>query len=251
LLAGTGIHYRDARAPDDIVLYAIGDVHGRLDLLTRMFERISADRDRRGARDWRIILLGDYTDRGPESAGVISFLIREMAKDERMICLAGNHDTGFLDFLAQPDARGIFANHGGIETAASYGVTLNLFHEHMLAPSRDALVEAMPPAHVEFLEGLKFWVSFGDFFFCHAGVRPGAPLTEQDPLDLTWIRAEFHRHTGLYDKVVVHGHTPVNEAEIRPNRVNVDTGAFRTGKLTALVVDGAEKQLLIVEGKAE
>ncbi|MEQ1942012.1 hypothetical protein ABMA32_06270 [Mesorhizobium sp. VNQ89] len=111
-----------------------------------------------------------------------------------------------------------------------------------------ALGDAMPAHHRAFLEGLPFSVAFGDFFFCHAGIRPGVALDAQDHLDLIWIRGEFHRHQGLYPKVIVHGHTPVEQAEILPNRVNVDTGAYATGRLTALVIDGAKKRLLTIEG---
>ncbi len=250
-MAETGIHFRDARGPQGMVLYAIGDIHGRLDLLTRMFDEIAVDRARRAAADFRIVLLGDYADRGPDSRGVLAFLVRAMADDDRVLCLAGNHDTGFVDFLDKPDPYGLFASHGGIETALSYGVTIDLEDDARVEAARDALAAAMPASHVEFLRGLRTWASFGDFFFCHAGVRPGIPLTEQDPLDLTWIRKEFHRHAALYPKVIVHGHTPVPEPEIRPNRVNLDTGAFRTGKLSSLVVDGADKQLLIVEERAD
>jgi serine/threonine protein phosphatase 1 len=109
-----------------------------------------------------------------------------------------------------------------------------------------ALVKAMPPAHVDFLRALDFSASFGDFFFCHAGIRPGVPLEAQRNDDLIWIRDVFHRHTGLYPKVIVHGHTPSPQAEVMANRVNVDTLAYRSGRLTALVVDGTEKQILTV-----
>ena len=113
--------------------------------------------------------------------------------------------------------------------------------------SRRALVAAVPRSHRDFLQALKFSASFGDFFFCHAGIRPGVALDAQDPFDLIWIRDEFHHHRELYAKVVVHGHTPVPEPEVLANRVNVDTGAFASGRLTALVIDGAEKRLLTVE----
>ena len=105
----------------------------------------------------------------------------------------------------------------------------------------------MPRSHADFLQALKFSVSFGDFFFCHAGIRPGVAFDAQDPFDLIWIRGEFHHHRELHPKVVVHGHTPVPEPEVLANRVNVDTGAFASGRLTALVIDGAEKSLLAVE----
>jgi serine/threonine protein phosphatase 1 len=244
----TGIHYLDARGPEDTVLYAIGDVHGRLDLLAEMHAQIAAEIMRRRPDDWRIIHLGDYVDRGPESRGVIEFLVRQTAADGRVLSLAGNHDIGFLDFLAEPDRNGIFALYGGVETAQSYGVALELADPVSFRSSWRALAAAVPSSHQDFLQALQFSVGFGDFFFCHAGIRPGVSLDTQDPLDLIWIRGDFHSHQELFPKVVVHGHTPVSEPEICANRVNLDTGAFASGRLTALVIDGAEKRLLTAEG---
>jgi serine/threonine protein phosphatase 1 len=243
-----GIHFRDARGPDGMALYAVGDVHGRLDLLKSMFAAIAADRDSRKPRDWRIILLGDYVDRGPDSRGVIDFIIKAQEQgDGRIVPLAGNHDVGFLEFLAEGDPGGIFANYGGAETALSYGTKLDFGSATMFRASQRALAAATPKGHVAFLRTLLFSVEVGDFFFCHAGIRPGVALDKQDPLDLTWIREEFHQHEKLHPKVIVHGHTPTPEPEVLPNRVNLDTGAFATGRLTALVIDGQEKQLLVVE----
>jgi len=240
------VGFHEARGPDDTVIYAIGDVHGRLDLLSRMHAEIAAHRERRKPADWRIVHLGDYVDRGPDSKGVVEF-IRRAAADPRVISLAGNHDIGFLDFLAEADPNGIFANYGGAETARSYGAELDFESLAEFAVSHRGLAQAVPEEHVAFLRALPFSVEFADFYFCHAGIRPGVPLAAQDPSDLTWIREEFLGHSRLHPKVIVHGHTPVVEPEVLANRVNVDTGAFATGRLTALVVDGADKQLLRVE----
>jgi serine/threonine protein phosphatase 1 len=240
------IDFTRARGPDGILVYAIGDVHGRLDLLGAMHERIADDIGARGG-DWRIVHLGDYVDRGPESRGVLDFLARRVAEDERVVALAGNHDQGFLDFLARPEPDGLFALYGGVETAASYGVALDLDDPDAFRAACARLDAAVPRAHRDFLASLPLSASFGDFFFCHAGIRPGVSLDLQDPYDLVWIRGDFHRHQELHPKVIVHGHTPVRHAEILPNRVNLDTGAFASNRLTALVVDGAEKRLLTVE----
>jgi serine/threonine protein phosphatase 1 len=255
-LTEPGIHFLDARGPEDMRLYAIGDVHGRLDLLAAMHRSIQAELEQEPSSDWRIIHLGDYVDRGPDSKGVIDFLIEAQKSDPRHLMLAGNHDIGFLDFLGAPDPDGLFIRYGGIQTAQSYGVTLaggsTWFGnaEAGLSQGHAALVEAVPQSHVDLLRSLPFSVTFGDFFFCHAGIRPGIPLQQQSPQDLIWIRDVFHDHAGLYPKIVVHGHTPVPAAEVMANRVNVDTLAWQSGKLTALAVDGADKRILTVTGRA-
>ncbi|MBS3648428.1 serine/threonine protein phosphatase [Pseudaminobacter sp. 19-2017] len=225
-------------------LYAIGDIHGRLDLLERMHERIRTEIERDRPADWRVIHLGDYVDRGPDSRGVIDFLIGAKASDARNITLAGNHDHGFLEFLGLPSMESLFMQNGGVQTAASYGVAdlssgLVRFHSELL--------QAVPVAHTSFVLSCGYSVSFGDFFFCHAGIRPGVPLYDQDPDDLLWIRYQFLLYPGLHPKVVVHGHTITPKPELLPNRVNVDTGAFGSGVLTAFVVEGAAKRLLTVE----
>ncbi|MER9732360.1 metallophosphoesterase family protein [Mesorhizobium sp. M0217] len=251
----TGIHYLDARAPDGMRLYAIGDVHGRLDLLAAMHRRIESELEYKPTSDWRVIHLGDYVDRGPESKGVIDFLIEVQKRDPRHLMLAGNHDIGFLDFLDEPDPEGLFIRYGGVQTAQSYGVDLaeqaSWFGKaEALRRGHQALVNAVPQAHVDFLRSLQLSLISGDFFFCHAGVRPDVPLESQSPQDLVWIRDVFHNHPRLYPKVIVHGHTPVPEAEVMPNRVNVDTLAWQSGMLSALAVDGADKRILTVQGKA-
>jgi len=238
-----GISFDKARGPDGVRIYAIGDVHGRFDLLKGMYAAIGAE----GAevRDWRIVHLGDYVDRGPESKQVIDFLI-EAGRDSRITTLCGNHDIAMLDFLATPDAAGLFARYGGDATGRSYGVDMRFDTAAGLAACHAAFDAAVPQAHRDFLHGLKFSAEMGDFFFCHAGIRPTVPLDRQDPNDLVWIREAFHRHTSLHPKVIVHGHTPTKRPEVLPNRVNVDTGACFSGVLTALVIEGEKKRILQV-----
>ena len=246
----SGIHFNDASGPEGIRVYAIGDVHGRLDLLTGMHSAIREEIERDGFADWRIVHLGDYVDRGPESKGVLDFLIDQQAGDPRIITLAGNHDVGFLDFLAEPDINGLFVNCGGDATSLSYGVAADFRDSVRMAFNHAELAQAVPAAHTSFLRSLGFSASFGDFFFCHAGVQPGVPLEAQVPDDLVWIRERFLRHSGLHPKVVVHGHTPHREPEVMANRVNVDTLAYASGVLTALVIDRKDKRFLTVRGPA-
>lgn len=245
-MAEEGVHFLDARAPDGMRLYAIGDVHGRLDLLERMHESIAEELARDRPDEWRIVHLGDYVDRGPDSAGVIDLLISARAADPRFMALVGNHDVGFLDFLRLPDPSGLFARYGGVDTARSYGVRLDPDDGRAFAGQAAKLRATVPEAHSTFLRGLPYSLEFGDFFFCHAGIRPGVPLDKQAPMDLIWIRDAFLDHPGLHPKVVVHGHTPSPQAQVLANRVNVDTAAFKSNRLTALVVDGASKRTIEV-----
>ena len=237
-----GIHFREARAPAGMRLYAIGDVHGRLDLLSAMHRAIATEIARDRPADWRIVHLGDYIDRGPDSKGVLDFVIAARRRDPRNMLLTGNHEAGLLDFLASPEDTSLFVRFGGVETARSYGV--DLLAGGTMAQGRNALIGAIPGAHLETLADLPSSVELGDFFFCHAGVRPGVPLDRQSLHDLIWIRDDFLDHAGLHPKLIVHGHTPQPEPQVLPNRVNVDTRAYASGRLTSLAVDGADKHIL-------
>jgi len=235
-----GIHFLDAKGPDGIRVYAVGDVHGRRDLIEAMHDRIGEEIARDGVADWRIVHLGDYVDRGPDTAGVLDFLTSRIAGEPRIVALAGNHDVALVDFLAHGDRTQMFRRFGGNDTARSYGTHVDF--------ATAATAEAGRQALLDFLSGLPRAVAFGDFFFCHAGIRPGVPLERQDPEDLIWIREPFLGHPGLHPKVIVHGHTPHDEAELMPNRVDLDTLAYASGRLTALAVDGRTKRLLEVSG---
>lgn len=240
------IRFSEACGPEGLRLYAIGDIHGRLDLLKAMHGRIADDLAARRPADFRIVYIGDYTDRGPDSKGVLDFLSASCKQDSRNIALMGNHDEEFLEFLATAKRDGLFACNGGDATARSYGVEIDFSSGRHARAGRDRLLKAMPETHIVFLSSLRRSVTLGDFFFCHAGIRPGVPLDAQDPHDLIWIRQGFLDHAGLYEKVIVHGHTPVARPDIQPNRIDIDTGAFKTGRLTALVIDGGEKTLIEV-----
>ncbi|KAB2785928.1 serine/threonine protein phosphatase [Brucella anthropi] len=239
-----GVVFKDAKGPDGIRLYAIGDVHGRLDLLQDMHGLIHADLDHRPAHDWRIIHLGDYIDRGPRSKEVLDFLIDVSRRDKRVISLLGNHDDGFLTYLATGDVAGIFALHGGIDTARSYNVEVDFTDADSARLGHAALVKAVPQTHIDFIRAMPRSVAFGEFFFCHAGINPAVPLDAQDPEELIWIRTAFLKWTEPFEKVIIHGHTPQSAIDIQPNRVNLDTYAWRSGQLSAIVIDGSEKRFI-------
>jgi diadenosine tetraphosphatase ApaH/serine/threonine PP2A family protein phosphatase len=226
----------------DLRVYAIGDVHGRVDCLTQLLELIEADKAANPASAVKIVMLGDYTDRGPDSRAVVE-LLAGRANGEDFICLRGNHDQWFLSFLTDPDEGDGFLSWGGIQTLESYGVDLTGSIRSNAELARE-LSRLVPAEHRRFLSHLPLFHEEGDYFFCHAGVRPGVALQFQDPHDLMWIRGEFHAHKGDFGKVVVHGHTPQAQVEFHKNRINIDTRAFDTGILTALVLEGTSQRLL-------
>lgn len=238
------LDFKHARGPDKLRVYAIGDVHGRLDLLQEMHRLIQLENEKAPPFDWVIVHLGDYIDRGPQSKGVLDFLVNAQKRSHRILALAGNHDVGFLDFINSGSPDGIFANNGGRQTARSYGVEIDFDDSRSIRSGQAAMASAVPSAHMDFMRRLPLSMVFGDFFFCHAGIRPGVDLDHQAPSDLIWIRWEFLDDLRLYPKVIIHGHTPATEVEVRPNRVNLDTGAYSSGRLSAIVIDGANKFFL-------
>ncbi|GGD99481.1 metallophosphoesterase [Aureimonas endophytica] len=220
------------------VVYAVGDIHGRADLLERMIDRIAADRAEHPGLRCTEIYLGDYIDRGPDSAEVIARLRRRMDEAE-LICLLGNHEAMLLDALDGKLPIEAWLYNGGDATLASYGIEPDEDGAYRQADLLD-----LPQDHLAFLRGLSLFVRRGPYFFVHAGLRPGLPLERQSPTDLVWIRHDFLDFDGPLGAVVVHGHTPVEEPEFRPNRIGIDTGAVRTGRLTCLRLDAAGAAIL-------
>ncbi len=229
---------RSPRLPEGVRIYAIGDVHGRVDLLDRLLSRIDAHIAKHPVVRPIHILVGDYIDRGPASREVLDLLINS-AQGREMVFLRGNHDIFIANFLQNPAVFRDWSKIGGLETLMSYGVqpTIDADAAKQNELAR-ALEHALPPAHRNFLGGLISSFTCGGYFFAHAGVRPGIPLTKQSDDDLLWIRDEFLLHEDDFGKIVVHGHTPVRELDIRPNRINIDTGAYATGRLTCLILEG-------------
>jgi serine/threonine protein phosphatase 1 len=224
------------KLPSGSRVYAIGDVHGRADLLQETFSKIDRHRVAYPIANTLEIMLGDYIDRGPSSFDVIELL--SMRVRSGTICLKGNHESFLLEFLKDPTILNAWQRCGGLETLVSYGLepSFNLSPEDQesLAAS---LADRLPAHHHKFLNALPLSFALGDYFFVHAGVRPGIALSNQRAEDLLWIREDFLRYEGGFGKVVVHGHTPVSEPEIRNNRINIDTGAYATGNLTCAVFE--------------
>jgi serine/threonine protein phosphatase 1 len=220
-------------------VYAVGDVHGCLSQLLDLKRQIEADNTRRAAAHVTLVYVGDYIDRGPQSAGVLDEVVRPLPGINQTIHLKGNHEAMLLQFIADPVRDRDWLRNGGVETLESFGVDGELAgHGHDLEATRDALVTALSSAQRAFLDGLPLKVRIGDYYFCHAGVRPGIELDDQRELDLLWIREPFLNSWREFGARVVHGHTPVASPEVKRNRINIDTGCFATARLTAAVLDG-------------
>ena len=223
--------------PEGTRIYAIGDIHGRLDLLDEVLARIDADVGTQPAPNAIRVFLGDYIDRGPDSRRVLDRLI-DYRMAQPTVFLMGNHEVFLREFLRNPDTLSIWGHCGGLDTLSSYGlvpkIETDARQQRELASDFDKI---LPSSHREFLGGLRPYFICGDFFFVHAGVRPGISLIAQSEDDLFWIREEFLVCQADFGKVVVHGHTPVSEPDVRRNRINIDTGAYATGILTCLVLE--------------
>ena len=249
--AGTGKPMRpqvavNATVPAGVRVYAIGDIHGRIDLLRRLEDQIAGHAAGNPMPHNILIYIGDYVDRGYESRAVIEHLIAPTLPGFERVILKGNHEEFVLRFLDGDDVAAIWLVNGGRETLMSYGVMMppGIDREEQVEEARTKFREAFPPAHKDFLDSLALTHNVGGYLFVHAGIRPGVALEAQDPADLLWIREAFLNSTAAHGAVIVHGHTPVGEPEVENNRIGIDTGAFATGHLTCVVLDGAGHSFL-------
>jgi serine/threonine protein phosphatase 1 len=235
-----------AQAPPGAVIYAVGDIHGCLNKLKRLHLAIQDDAAARRATRRIVVYLGDYVDRGPDSAGVVDFLLDHPLPGFETVHLKGNHEDFLLRFLE--DARIIEAwfMNGGDATLESYDVDIfdPALKENRAEGLRRRFASAVPPAHLTFYRNLKLWHVEGDYAFVHAGVRPGLPLTAQRDVDLLWIRHEFLGSNTDFGHVMVHGHTPTWRPDVRLNRIGIDTGAVYGGALTALALEDEKRDFL-------
>jgi serine/threonine protein phosphatase 1 len=233
------------RVPAGQRLYAIGDVHGRLDLLNALLGAILADDELRGPAQSRIIFLGDLIDRGPHSAQVVDRAIEVAAGPNDCQFLLGNHEEVFLQALSGDlKALAFFVRIGGRETILSYGISEEAYRDADYPGLHAMLTERVPTSHIEFLRRFEDLIVVGDFAFVHAGVKPGQALTDQRVSDLRWIRREFLEYGDGFEKIIVHGHTISEEVEVRQHRIGLDTGAYASGKLTAMGFEAGDRWVL-------
>ncbi|WCT75241.1 metallophosphoesterase family protein [Sphingomonas naphthae] len=241
------------RTVDGKIVYAVGDIHGRYDLLRQMLGLIVEDygTQARGRR-LTLILCGDYIDRGPESADVLEALVWLTRRPEFHVrLLKGNHEQGLLDFLDRPEDGGPWLRYGGTRTLASYRIDPPApdAKAAKLVKARDALLDRMPASHLHLLGALELSVTIGDYLFVHAGIRPGVALADQAEDDLLWIRDEFLEKDMRHDHFVIHGHSWIDDQpSIRPHRIGIDTGAYATGVLTAVRLEDGSATILRAAG---
>ncbi|NJL08188.1 MAG: serine/threonine protein phosphatase [Methylacidiphilales bacterium] len=232
-------------------VFAVGDIHGYSGLLKSMLQAIAAEDAKRPPAPWSVeLFLGDVIDRGPDSRGVVDLLLAPPGGGRQRVCLRGNHEDCLLRFLQDPAILVDWRTCGGLETLDSYGVARRpLTSVDDLDAVRTEFVKKLPKEHKRFFEHTWMFYQDGGFFFSHAGVRPGVPLAAQATRDLLYIRDPFISSTTLFEKRIVHGHTPVEAVDIRPNRINVDTGAYATGRLSCAVIEGDRVDVLTVEAR--
>jgi len=243
---------KQPRVPAGHRIYAIGDVHGRDDLLQQVLQSVEADHCSRGSARCTIVFLGDLIDRGPSSSQVIERLRTYRPDDTRLIFLSGNHEEVLLRII-DGEARLVpdWLKFGGAQCLASYGVDPERLRAMPPARTIATIREAVPPAHLEFLRSFDDTFRAGDYLFVHAGVRPGIPLEEQSRTDLRWIREPFLGDRAYHGFVVVHGHTIREEVEEFPNRIGIDTGAYRHGVLTAIGLEESDRWFIQARTSAE
>ena len=231
-------------------IYAIGDLHGRADLFALMLDRIAADNAARGKALTQIVVLGDVVDRGPDSAGLVARLIRYTAASKNFVVLRGNHEMTMEAVLSgQINEFALWLKMGGASTLASFGLHGLETRTDRMAALRRAAKKVVPEHVLRWIRRLPLTHRSGDVLFVHAGIRPGVPLKRQSPEDLAWIRDEFLNCTAPHPCLIVHGHAE-DEAgpQVHENRIGVDTGAYRTGRLTALGIEGSDVWFLTATG---
>jgi serine/threonine protein phosphatase 1 len=239
-----------AALPPGQRVYAIGDVHGRFDLLLDLIMRIAKDNAAREPTAVHVVMLGDLIDRGPQSREIIDFFLNGAPEFAQWHFIMGNHEEMLLKLIDQPDSALMpqFLRFGGRETFESYGAPQRILDTPDLY-TPDSLPFYVPEAHRAFMRRMEDGILVGDYFFTHAGIRPRVPIDDQEPQDLRWIRKGFLEDETDHGMIVVHGHTVLDEVEVRSNRIGIDTGAYATGRLTALGLEGTDRWFIQTEGE--
>ena len=230
--------------PEGHRVYAIGDIHGRLDLFTALLAQIDDDDARRAPMKTTLVFIGDLIDRGPQSAGVVA-KVRALRAERDVRVIAGNHEEMFLRALEDDDVMRAFLRYGGRETFMSYGLDEAAIRDMTFAELRSAIFEAIPPEDLAFFRSLEAVFCIGDYAFVHAGIRPGLGLEDQSSNDLRWIREPFLSDQRDHGVMVVHGHSITDAPDVQSNRIGIDTGAYLTGRLTALALEGGDRWFLV------
>lgn len=245
---GAGMNAADCppRVPEGLRIYAVGDIHGRADLLGRLHRLIAEDGAARAPAAKAVVYLGDYVDRGPASRDVIGMLAGDPLAGFTATFLKGNHEDMLARFLEDGSLADVWLMNGGTATLSSYGIEVSprLRDGDGIDAVRHRLGEAMGPVHRAFLGRLRVAHQVGDYFFVHAGVRPGVALEQQEPRDLMWIRHAFLDWPEPFAKMIVHGHSVSPVPDCRANRIGIDTGAYASGCLSCLVLEGAARRVL-------
>ncbi len=235
-----------AEVPAGQRVYAVGDIHGRRDLFDELIAMVEADDAARGPADTTIVLLGDLVDRGPDSAGVIA-AARDLGRRRAVRTIAGNHEEMFIGSFKRDEVLRHFLLHGGKETLLSYPIEREEYDRATLGELRKLMPGFVPAEDMEFIAAMEDQVLIGDYLFVHAGIRPGVPLDQQHKADLRWIRSEFLEDRTDHGCIVVHGHTITDDVVQRANRIGIDTGAYASGRLTAVGLEGAGRWFLSTE----
>ena len=237
---------RSYSVPVDTRVYAVGDIHGRADLLKRLHDMIRTDTRAQNTGRGVLVYVGDYIDRGDSSREVLDILLNDPVQNVETIHLLGNHEAFMLTFLDDPGVGEMWLKNGGDATVYSYGVGAPAIsdREERHRIMRDDLREKLPESHLDFLRSLRRYHVEGEYAFVHAGIKPGVPLEDQVDEDVLWIRGEFLDNRADHGKCIVHGHTIADEIEVRSNRIGIDTGAYFSGTLSCLVLDGESRAVL-------
>lgn len=244
LFARSGSEPQQHFLPQGQRVYAIGDIHGRLDLLDELLADIEIDDEVRGATDTTLLFLGDLVDRGPDSCGVVDRVMR-LAGTRKTVLLMGNHEEILIrTWEGERRAAGLLHRVGGRETLMSYGISEMEYEACDLSDLTQLVADRVPAEHIAFMRGFIDQWQCGQYLFVHAGIRPGLPLEDQKPSDMRWIRNEFLDDTRDHGVMIVHGHSITEAVEERPNRIGIDTGAFASGRLTAIGIEGTERWFL-------